>query len=199
MDTSTHKQSEEPYWIECANCNISLLIHANNFDKAKMKAIKCHWTTYITDDGDWLWKCPDCSDKIKNVITEKIKTHQTINVTEKNKIFDRLSSLLSYKPGWSNGEGIAFTKETVDLAKDLCNLAINHGMINLSISAGLSGEILISSYLENNITIELFAESDNTITYAFAKDDKYIEYDDKTSIDIIKQKLNIINLMYNNV
>jgi hypothetical protein len=198
MDNNTQYLEESHHWFKCENCYTSLRIYADKRGDAIEKANKCHWTSYIGEDGDYVWKCPECSDQIKDIISKKLQNKiSTETILEKEHALEDISCFILSKNNRLDNKDKTFTEGTVNLAKDLCKLAVDCGTINMSVSAGLSGEILISVYFKHSITMEIFAESDNTITYAILGNSKYIEYGDKVSKDTIRQKISLLNLMYN--
>lgn len=87
----------------------------------------------------------------------------------------KLSEFRDFKAGWNSGEGEAFKSSVVDAALRLLAHLESYGYTETDAFPGLAGEISVKGYGHSQC-IEVFAESDNTFTFAVPKQDEYLVY-----------------------
>jgi hypothetical protein len=169
--------NKEPFWPICKKYFAAICMNTNNVEEASKELMGWCWIKCLNDDREHSLLSPKCENN-RDIIQPKPLRFQ--------KAKNRLCSFIEYTNGWStHKEGTSFSKFVIDLALQVCNELEKYDIIeDVSVSAGLDGEILITSYIsEPQINVELFIEHDSKISISAAVGPTitfYIEDLDKT-------------------
>jgi hypothetical protein len=90
---------------------------------------------------------------------------------------DKIYGFAQLQPGWSFGEGVAFTQTTLNKALQLAKTAHTLGFHETDAFPGLNGEIMVTVY-QGSEYWEFTLQPTETITFVYERDDETITYEE---------------------
>ena len=113
--------------------------------------------------------------------------NNTIVTAHKFEVLEKIDSFLELEKGWHYGEGIAFSKETVSMAKKFAEQAI-WSVFDTDAFPGIDGEIMVTVYFEDHY-LEFTIESSGEIEYVYEFKDEEIDESENLNFREAEEKL----------
>lgn len=113
-----------------------------------------------------------------------------------SRTIEKIQSFSNFTQGWSFGEGVSFTPTILLKATQLIKTAHALGFTETDAFPGLNGEVMVTIYLGADYW-EFTLEPDETITFAYEKDDETILYEEGLPFEFAVSSITSIALRNN--
>lgn len=130
---------------------------------------------------------------LKMNLKTNLSNESSFHIFPQNEFVDRptqkkIWSFKSLTKGWHYGEGVPFTKDLLERAIALNQDALNFGFFETDAFPGISGEIMLVIYHENQ-DLEFTIETNGQITFVHEIDGEEILYEESLSFEDAKTKM----------
>jgi hypothetical protein len=112
-----------------------------------------------------------------------------------NPTIEKIQSFATYQSGWSFGEGVQFSENTVSKGIQLAKIAHTLGFYETDAFPGLSGEVMLTVY-QGNEYWEFILHPDETLTFVYEKDEETKVYEEKLPFEFAVSLLTNIAFQY---
>lgn len=93
----------------------------------------------------------------------------------------KIEDFTNFSPGWCYGDGVKFSIDIINLAKQLAIEFLSNGFDNIDAFPGVNGEIRVTAYAKDYY-LEFTVETECNVTFLSEKNDQEVDYEEGLSI-----------------